>query len=480
MDAQGKNESGIHRQEMLARRLAEALDQLKPHDVAECPDAEVIAAYAEHALGADESTQCEGHFAACARCRNILLVLSASADAPLAEEEVAQLGQLVSAAHGHAPAPIEIASASALRPRPNFVRRRMTWLVPAFGMAAVLAVWFAVRPPWRTADHGASATLMAQAPRQEMPANPAPPSVDQLLNAAPQQDQKMQAAPFAGQSAEKTLPSDSAIGGQARERADAAAKLDKVSPKPGEATGSLQERKKMNAQADARQIQPRAGPPPPPPLPSRVPGVMNAPAAPQPEAKVSSTGTAAESAPAAASTSAVASATPRDKQAATLQAQADATAGGAAQQRAAPGPRLAARNEQALAVIRPAQNFSALLKAPSSSILWGIGIGGFIERSTDAGKTWVLQMSPSREDWLAGAAVSQTLCWIVGRNGAIARTADGENWQSVAPPTLFTGADGKLPDWTSIAARNAQSATIVASDGRRFATADAGKTWQAQ
>jgi len=356
----------------------------------------------------------------------------------------------------------------------------MSWLVPALGVAAALAIWFAVRPPWRTADRGASATLIAQAPREEMPATPAPPAVVQQLNAAPQQDQKMQAAPSPGQSGEKTLPSKSPPGDQSRERADAAATLDKVSPKPGEAIGSLQERKKVNAQADARQIQSAAAAPPPPPLPSRVQSAMNAPAAPQPEAKASSTGTVAESAPAAASANAVAGAPPRDKQAATLQAQADATAGGVAQQKATPGPRLAARNEQALAVMRPAQNFSALLKAPSSSILWGVGIGGFIERSTDAGKTWVLQMSPSREDWLAGAAVSQTLCWIVGRNGAIARTTDGENWQSVAPPAVFTGADGKLPDWTNIAARNAQSATIVASDGRSFATADGGATWQAQ
>jgi len=121
-----------------------------------------------------------------------------------------------------------------------------------------------------------------------------------------------------------------------------------------------------------------------------------------------------------------------------------------------------------------------MLKAPSGSALWRAGKGGIIERSTDAGKTWVSQMSPAQEDWLAGAAVSDTTCWLAGRNGAIARTSDGEHWERIAPPSQAAGTDGKLPDWTAITARDGQSATITASDGRQYATLDAGKTWQLQ
>ena len=89
-------------------------------------------------------------------------------------------------------------------------------------------------------------------------------------------------------------------------------------------------------------------------------------------------------------------------------------------------------------------------------------------------------MSPSKEDWFAGAAVSDTVCWLLGRNGAIARTRDGKSWESVTPPAQAAGTDAKLPDWTGITVRDAQSAAITASDGRKFATADGGKTWQAQ
>jgi photosystem II stability/assembly factor-like uncharacterized protein len=138
------------------------------------------------------------------------------------------------------------------------------------------------------------------------------------------------------------------------------------------------------------------------------------------------------------------------------------------------------RDYQALIKLRPAPEFLASLKAPSGSTLWRAGKGGIIERSTGAGKIWVSQASPSQEDWLAGTAVSDTVCWLVGRNGAIARTVDGLHWERISPPVQAAGTDAKLPDWISITTRDAQTATITASDGRKFATADGGKTWQLQ
>jgi hypothetical protein len=93
MDSHDRDESKIRRrEEMLARRLGEAFDQVKSNGTSECPDAEVIAAYAEQALEPTEAAQWESHFAVCARCRKILRVLAASADTPLAEKEVARLG----------------------------------------------------------------------------------------------------------------------------------------------------------------------------------------------------------------------------------------------------------------------------------------------------------------------------------------------------------------------------------------------------
>src|SRR6202035_5060515 len=98
-DTRDRDESrNRRREEALARRVGDALDQLAHREAVECPDAEVIAAYHEKSLNPDEIARCESHFATCARCRKVLLVLAASVDAPLDETEVARLGTLVAAA----------------------------------------------------------------------------------------------------------------------------------------------------------------------------------------------------------------------------------------------------------------------------------------------------------------------------------------------------------------------------------------------
>ena len=460
MDSQYRDENkNRRRRELLARRMGEALDQMKPHGEGECPDAEIIAAYAEQGLGPAESAEWEGHFAACARCRNILRVLAASADTPLAEKEVAQLGKLVSAVR----APVEITGKSAGSARPRFVDWRTRWLAPAIGVAAVLAVWFAMRPPWRAPNRGASETLVAQAPKEEVPLSPAPAEVDQLSKVAPQQDRKTAPAPPPDRLSANAAPLNSPAGAPAKGRADAAAALDKISPSTDEARSSLQKEKKLSALPDGREIQPPAISPAAP-APPKAQAAMEASSAPQSEAKDATSTTGAAAPQVETKTNAIGGAASRDKQVATLQG----------------GVQPSARNERTFGALRQIQNFSSMLKAPSGSTLWRAGNGGVIERSADAGKTWVSQVSPSQEDWLAGAAVSDTVCWVAGRNGAIARTMDGARWERVSPPAQAAGTDAKLPDWTGVTARDALSATITANDGRKFATADGGKTWQVQ
>jgi len=460
MDSQDRDETKIRRrQELLARRVGEALDQMKSHGAGECPDAEVVAAYAEQALAPGESAEWEGHFAACARCRNILRVLAASADAPLAEKEVAQLGKLVSAVR----APVEITAGSAGRVRPRFVDWRTRWLAPAIGVAAVLAVWFAIRPPWRVTNRGASETLVAQAPKEEVPLSAAPAEVDQSKRDVPQQDEKTAPAPAQDRLSTNAPTLKSPAGAPAKGHADAAAALDRISPGADEAKSSLQQEKKLSALPDGRELQPPAIPPSTP-SPPRAQAAMEAPAAPQSGAKDASRAAAAGASQVETEANSIGNAAPRDKQAATAQGEVQS----------------GARKERAFAVFRQMQNYSSLLKAPSGLTQWRAGSGGVIERSTDGGKTWVSQASPSQEDWLAGAAVSDTVCWVAGRNGALARTMDGQRWDRVSPPAQAAGTDSKLPDWTSITASDVQSAMVTARDGRKFATADGGKTWQLQ
>ena len=431
MDSQDRDEIKLRRRdETLARRLGEALDKMDSRSASDCPDGEILAAYAEHGLDPAETDKWESHFASCPRCRKILLVLAASADTPLAEKEVARLGELVSAVR----APVDITTGSASRTRPGLVDWRRRWLAPALGVAAVLAVWFAVRPPWRATNRGASETLVAQAPKEEIPVSPPPTEADRLSRVAPSQDRSSTKTPQPKASAE--VP--------ARSRAESGAALESVTPKEREAQSSLQVEKKLNSLSSGREIQPPAIPPPPPAPPSAQ-AAMEAPAAPQAEAKTAqATPTPAPLPQARAQSNAAGSAatevpsstsqTVTVTEAAPQVETANGTLGGSIQKERSADLPVNGRNYNALAAIRPARGYSALLKTPSGSTLWRVGKGGIIERSSDAGKTWVSQMSPSQEDWLAGAAVSDTVCWLVGRNGAIARTADGEHWERVAPP----------------------------------------------
>src|ERR1700686_1320362 len=128
MDSNLRDETrNWRREEALARRLGEALDRAAPDGTERCPDAELIAAYHEQALGPEEATGCEAHFAACSRCRKILAVLAASHDTPLAEKEVARLGELVAQAPSHA----SVQTVKAVRPIRLDWRTR--WLAPALG-----------------------------------------------------------------------------------------------------------------------------------------------------------------------------------------------------------------------------------------------------------------------------------------------------------------------------------------------------------
>jgi hypothetical protein len=461
MDANNRDESAIRQREAaLARRLGKALDQLNPQGAKDCLDAEIIAAYSERALGADELARCEDHFATCGRCRNILRVLAAASDAPLAETEVAQLGQRVSAVR----APVEISAGSVNRPRTKAAVWSARWLAPALGIAAVITVWFVMRPPWRAIDRSESSALIAQAPKQEM-SEPAPTTLEQAQKTAPVPETPASKIGSPKSNAEPLAEGRLKPGNEIRES----------SPYAKGAENLPSEKKESAALAEENKAKSSAMSPPPAPPQSLVAPRMN-PAAPLPESRAQ----ADSSAPAT-------SEAPRETNQSVMVTEAapqveitNANPGGASTQPSSGDVPINGRNFQPLVKLRASQENRVLLKSASGVALWRVGIAGVIEHSADAGKTWAAQMSPSREDWLAGAVVSETVCWIAGRNGAIARTTNGKNWESVAPPPQAAANNGKLQDWIKITAGDAQSATITGLDGNKFATTDGGKTWQRQ
>jgi Photosynthesis system II assembly factor YCF48/Putative zinc-finger len=107
--------------------------------------------------------------------------------------------------------------------------------------------------------------------------------------------------------------------------------------------------------------------------------------------------------------------------------------------------------------------------SPDASVRWRIGAAGMIQRSADGGATWTILVSGATEDLTAAAAPSATVCWIVGRAGTVLLSTDGVRWQRVGFPERV--------DLTAIQATDSRDATVTTVDGRRFRTADGGRTW---
>jgi photosystem II stability/assembly factor-like uncharacterized protein len=60
--------------------------------------------------------------------------------------------------------------------------------------------------------------------------------------------------------------------------------------------------------------------------------------------------------------------------------------------------------------------------------------------------------------------------WIVGADGTVLVTTDGERWQPRAFPEPV--------DLVGVTASSDATATVTTRDGRRFTTADGGRTWR--
>jgi hypothetical protein len=490
MDAKERDDPKIRRrEETLARRVGQALDKLNPDAAGDCPDAEVIAAYAEQALAPGESAQWENHFAACARCRKILRVLAVSGEAPLAEIEIAHLGELISAARATSESKKESTTQSLSRPS----AWRLRWLVPATGVAAVLVTWFALRPPWRAKERSAAPTLIAQAPKNEpQPISPAPPADRESLQKVPAADQESKLKQL-DKGLVSHLPSQNlrTLPPAKRPLAQSAEPLisgaDKVAP--------LGEAKKEGSPGTPRI--PSGVPAVPAQVASRSTAALAVPASPPPQSSGQTEGaaplakevpspaaqsvTVTEAAPLVETTNGALSNGPgRDKTAGAAQDQQNTVLSGTAGQTTGETLPVNGRNFQALTALKGTPGNTRLLRAPSGSVQWLAGRNGQIYRSNDGGRNWSPQGSPLSEDWLAGAAVSDTICWLAGRNGAIALTIDGEHWLRIDPPARAGVAGGKFSDLIAISALDAQSATVTTGDGRRFATSDGGATWQTQ
>jgi hypothetical protein len=107
--------------------------------------------------------------------------------------------------------------------------------------------------------------------------------------------------------------------------------------------------------------------------------------------------------------------------------------------------------------------------APGGVARWRIVSGQQIEWSTIASTEWGPASIEAPGVLTAGAAPSATVCWIVGRRGAVYVTTDGKRFVRVPFP--------EMSDLVAVSATDERTATVSSADGRSWSTTDQGNSW---
>lgn len=415
---------------------------------AECPDANILAAYAERALSEPEAARWEKHFSTCALCQEILSTIAASEVVPVEGLQVAA----AAAARAMSGVAAEPAAAAEVRtPQLRTPEKRrifdFRWMVPALAAAAVVAIWIGMRTPeWLHRN----TPQVAQTGSQTRPASleaPKPP-VETAQNNPPENAQ-------AGSSKEK--------------------KIDEAAKAPSPASPRMPAKVPAGLSANAAGMTTREEPPK---VAAALPAQPPAGQAVEPAQKRAPTGDKAKAVDQL-------SAPPREMQKkpalegqpAKSESVAVETTRGAGTARERKGTAEGPANVPVGAAVAgaPFAASTAVLyvqiTSPDPSVLWRVGSFGLIERSADGGQTWRAQASNVRTDLLAGSAPTETICWVVGRAGTILRTTDGEHWEKLRSPAPL--------DWTEVAARDAEQASVRAASGQQYETSNGGSKWVA-
>jgi hypothetical protein len=375
------------------------------------PDASLLAAYVDRGLSEAERAELEAHVADCAECMERLALLG-SVNVP------------------------EEPEAPSFDWSPRQFLSRWGWLVPVATVAVLVAVW--ERQPSTPAPSADSVAekpaAVAAPPPASQPANRAVPAdarkeSDRSADARLEKEeaQKAPARQVAQGSRAKDTPATAQM--QARER-EAPSQFG--APLPGgsaaEEAVTPRDKKQLDAVSPAASDKLAAAQPAPPPAAATAPA----------QAESAAAGVAGRAD----------EAKPRNEAAIKAKPMPESIAAGALLKSAVEGP-----------VVLATRDAVSLRR-----------LGTRLERSTDAGATWTLDLADAPGGLHAGACPTALVCWVGGSQGnVLVRQASG-TW------TRHVVADGRAAV-VSIEATDALAATVRLSDGRGFRTSDGGGTW---
>ena len=372
-------------------------------------DGETLAAWAEGQLRPDAAARVETHASSCAQCQQMLAAFARTAPPPTVTE-------------------------------PLWRRWHLQWLVPIATAATVAAIWIAIPRPERAR---AIAPLAEQAPvatPQPTPPNAAaePPREEASTRAQAKPNALAESAPQ--KASPRTLAKSTALAPDAKRE-----ELERRDARDQFAT----------RQADAA-----------PPAPSAPVAGQAGARERESDTPQSLQETIAVARPAAPPAAPAAAAPPAPATAPTPPGANTATAAGAAATGAA--RRGVLGDSQLLA----ARAFATPLeiRSPNTAIRWRIvDAGRKIERTINSGAEWQAATLSPIGVVVSGMSPAPSVCWIVGRAGAIYVTTDGLRFVRVMFPESI--------DLVSVTATDDRHATVMSADGRSFRTDDGGVTW---
>jgi hypothetical protein len=129
----------------------------------------------------------------------------------------------------------------------------------------------------------------------------------------------------------------------------------------------------------------------------------------------------------------------------------------------------AERSRLAAAAPRAATSSVLEVISPDAKTRWRVIGAGQVERSTTGGAQWERATLPESATLTGASSPSPSVCWLVGRSGAMYVTTDGLRFTRVPFPDRT--------DFVSIQATDARRATVITIDGRTMRTEDQGASW---
>jgi hypothetical protein len=462
---------------LLRRSLAH--DSIASSD---CPDAEFLAAYFDHSLGADEAARYELHFSQCTRCREQLAAMaraSAEQTADVALEPVlvgARPAEAIALGHGRVDAQVKPSAPSAVpfevkAPAGKSAESRwlnLKWLIPVAAMLVLgtfIFMRFASHETTIGLNNQVAMSKPAPSPREMTAREPEKKASDVGTSdkSVPKNEPSAAGKPSSPQSSAK--PAASAAPNSESTRAQRSEGASSRGGAASTSVGPAASRPPVNTEKAPVYVfhSPEWSTTEAPTQKKSKKGKFpteSAPAAPAPELNASLPRIAV----ATDSANAVKSPAPAPPPSAERKSQAFGVTGQSLRGSTA---------TKSLAKTKPAQAryTETVITTPDSDVFYRIATGGFVEISEDGGVTWQRHLLNPSAEFTAGSAPEPRICWLVGRSGIVFLTEDGKNWRQIPSPTS--------EDLIAVVAKSASNATVAPDDDRKWTTDDAGNNWHA-